>query len=191
MGLGRGGSVSNVTVTLHLGVVDIPYSEAPAVPKRSPKLLLRSAKSRKSHPTPRTPTLSHKSTGDVAEILEDKYHVMEIFFNLHSDFVADAFAESVAEAIENLAAGAPPTISFSAQAEQDIEADFRSFLTLREMDGLGYPGIPTNASGGKPGGRQGGVSHRFLHPYARSNPERPSFVDTGQYVASFRAWVDG
>jgi hypothetical protein len=172
-----------VTLVLHLGVVDIPYSEAPAVPKRSPKSLLRSAKSRKPHPTPRTPTLSHKSTGDVAEILEAKYHVMEIYYNLHVDFVVDAFAESVAEAIENLAAGAPPKISFSAQAEQDVEADFRSFLALREMDGLGYPGIPTAAA-------LAGVSHRFLHPYAR-RPSRPSFIDTGQYVASFRAWIDG
>jgi hypothetical protein len=34
-----------------------------------------------------------------------------------------------------------------------------------------------------------GVNHRFMHPYAR-RPSRPSFIDTGLYVANFTAWVD-
>jgi len=50
------------------------------------------------------------------------------------------------------------------------------------MDQLGYPGIPTGAA-------EAGVNHRLLHPYAKDNPERPSFIDTGQYQADFKSWV--
>jgi len=171
--------------TLHLGVLDVAYSDAPAAPARakSNAATLRRLSSKNPPKAPRTRSNRFKTTGDVAAILESKYHVMEIFFNLHQDFVVDELKSSMEGALQNLALGAPGnSVSFSAEAESAIEHDFRQFISLREMDGLGYPGIPTKAS-------LKGVSHRFTHPYAKRG-SRPSFIDTGLYQASFKVWVD-
>lgn len=173
-----------MTTTLHLGVVDVGYSDAPIAPARakSNKATLRRLNSKNPPQAPRTGSNSFKTTGDVAEILEAKYHVMQIFFNLHQDFIVGELEASLEGALQNLSLGAPRSISISAEAESAIENQFRQFLALREMDGLGYPGVPTKAS-------LRGVSHRFAHPYAR-RASRPSFIDTGLYQASFRAWMD-
>ncbi len=164
--------------TLHLGVLDIPYSEPPAPPRRKATI----ASARRTRINPRSTSSTTKSTGDVAEILEARYHVMEMFYHLREEYVANALAESVRGALENLVLGAPSSVSMTAEAESDIIASFKKFLSMREMDALGYPGIPTRAS-------LEGVSHRFARPHER-RASRPSFIDTGLYQSSFRAWVD-
>ena len=63
-----------------------------------------------------------------------------------------------------------------------IEQKFRSNLMRQRYDGM-ISGVPTLAS-------LKGVSHVRSHPYAKANPQRPSFVDTGMYRDSFRAWVE-
>lgn len=124
---------------------------------------------------------SGATTGDVAEILEAKYHVMEHFYEAHKEDIARNLEESLSDAIEAVMMGAPSQNPFLAGASE-IETRFRHFLSQREMDSLGYPGIPTKAA-------QKGVSHRFKHPYAKRAP-RPSFIDTGLYEQSFRAWLE-
>lgn len=156
-----------MTITLHLGVVDVPYAHNPELkPKQRKK---RSA--------------STMTTGDVADILEAKYHVMRIFFETHKADIAKDLESSLEGALENLLLGAPLGANAFAAAEGDVEKRFKDFLTNREMEGLGYPGVPTQAA-------LDGVNHRLKHPYRKSNPRRPSFVDTGLYENSFRAWVD-
>ena len=122
-----------------------------------------------------------KSTGDVAEILEGKYEVMGTFYEQHGDLVADEMAKSARNAAEALMMGAPATLDPFGAATAAIEARFRSFLVGKEMDRLGVAGVPTAAS-------LRGVSHRFKRPYAR-RASRPSFIDTGLYQSSFKAWV--
>lgn len=139
--------------TLHLGVVDVPYADA-----------------------------GGKTTGDVAEILEDKYHVMRIFFELHDKRIAEWLEDGLSGSLENLLAGAPPRNDVFGEAMEKIQIRFRHFLANKEMDALGYPGIPTAAS-------LKGVSHRFKRPYKR-RPARPSFIDTGAYQKNFKAWID-
>lgn len=163
--------------TLHLGVLDIPYSDAPSA---SPKASLAAAKRRSKIP-PRTAAPSSKSTGDVADILESRYGIMEKFFELHTPIIADELAESARGALENLMMGAPGTISLTAEAESAIEADFKRALSLREFDGV-ISGVPTQAA-------LDGVSHRFASPRG-SRGSRPSFIDTGLYQMSFKTWVD-
>jgi hypothetical protein len=53
----------------------------------------------------------------------------------------------------------------------------------QEIESMGLRGVPTKAA-------LKGINHRLRHPYRKSNPRRPSFVDTGLYVASFRAWME-
>lgn len=140
-----------MTLFLHLGVTEIPYS----------------------HQT-------GKNTGDIAEILEDKYHVIETFYDLHGAFIQDAVERSTAGALENLLLGGPGTLSFSAEAESEIENEFRTWLVARGMD-YQVVGVPTKAS-------LAGFSHRFKHPGGQRG-SRPSFIDTGMYVTTYHVWT--
>lgn len=150
---------------LHLGVVDIPYAEEPR----------KTARPEKGD--------NARSTGDVAEYLENKYHVMEHFFQAHGDDIAALLENSVAGSLETLLMGGvtPPGFDLNASALEQIKKLFSKFLSNREMDALGYPGIPTLAS-------IMGVNHRFKS--GKGTPGRPSFIDTGLYEASFKAWID-
>lgn len=138
-------------LTLHLGVVDMPYA-----------------------------TQGGQTTGEVAQILEDKYHVMEVFFELHKDEIAAAMVESMGDAIDGLSMGMPVGNNALGAVEGMIGARFKTFIDMKEMDGLGiFPKVPTQAS-------LDGVSHRFKGK--RGVPGRPSFQDTGLYEDSFVAW---
>lgn len=154
--------------TLHLGVLDVPYSPPPKEAKTKNKV---------------TPPAS-KTTGEVAEILERKYQIMHHFLEVgqQGESVRDILIDSINGAIESILTGAPATQDPFGTATQKIEKKFDDFITYKVMDRLGIPGVPTLAS-------LRGVNHRMKHPYARREP-RPSFVDTGQYLVHFRAWVD-
>lgn len=144
---------------LHLGVIDLAYAH------------------------------SGVTTGDVAEWLEKRYHIMESFYTIHEDEIAQEIVDGLAGTIESLSLGAPPTIDPFGEATSAIKDMFSKFLESREMDGVGYSKIPTVASGGT-SKRKGGINHRLKHPYKMSNPVRPSFIDTSLFESSFTAWVD-
>ena len=156
---------------LHLGVIDQNYSYDQQVGRRKTRRVTKSV-----------------STGDVAEFLENKYHLFEVFYEIHQADIAADLEEGLAGTLESLLMGASPDLSAFGSAESNIDERFRKFLDAGEMEALGYPGVPTEASGR--GKRVGGINHRLRHPYARSNPARPSFIDTGLLQASFKSWVD-
>ncbi|MEJ0017531.1 MAG: hypothetical protein WDN25_13390 [Acetobacteraceae bacterium] len=168
--------------TLHLGTIDVPYSASSYSGPTSPKRVIGQARRGKAN-TPHNAAPNTTTTGDVAEILEAKYHVMEVFYeDVGADAVAKAIEHSVADAIESLAMGAPADIDPHAGAMSEIETAFKLFLSQKEIEAVGIPGVPTKAA-------LLGVSHRFAHPHAKRAP-RPSFIDTGLYQANFKAWVD-
>jgi hypothetical protein len=123
------------------------------------------------------------STGDVAQILEAKYRIMELFFEAHKGDIEDALLESLGGDIESVLMGKVPGSNSFAAAESRIAELFRNFITLREIEGMGQPGIPTEAA-------IKGINHRLKHPYAKANPRRSSFDDTGLYLDCFRAWLE-
>lgn len=160
--------IAAAVTKLHLGVVDIPYASSYVSARRAG-----------SAPG----TGSTNSTGDVAEILERRYGVCEKFVDIYGNKVAELVAEALQGKLESILMGAPVDTSMVLEEGQlsEIEELFRKMLDNRELDGK-VPGVPTGAS-------LSGVSHRFLHPHAR-RPARPSFIDTGQYQAAFRAWME-
>lgn len=121
------------------------------------------------------------STGDVAGFLEAKYGIMNAFYRVKGDKIGDFMANSVAGALESLMMG--ETIDPWAHGTQMIENEFREFISSKEAEKVGIPGTPTQAA-------LRGVNHRLKHPYAKKNPRRPSFNDTGLYMNSFRAWME-
>lgn len=142
-----------MTLTLHLGVVDLPYEYGKEA----------------------------RTTGDVAEILEAKYGVMETFYERHEEEITQAIENGLAGSLESILSGAPIRNDLFASSEAKIEQSFRKFLDTKEMDGLA-PGVPTQAA-------TRGVNHRLKRPYRRRS-SRPSFIDTGLYESSFKAWID-
>jgi hypothetical protein len=122
------------------------------------------------------------STYEVARILEHKYHVMEHFYRKHEDEITQIIMDDLDEAALTAQMGGPAELAEDSSGMQKIRAMFNTFLDSKEIETMGVAGVPTKAA-------LHGVSHRFKHPYARRGP-RPSFIDTGLYEASFRAWVD-
>lgn len=145
---------------LHLGVIDVPYSSLnlPGVGKGG------------------------ETTGDVAEILEAKYNVIETFWELHAQEGADALAEGMRGTLESLLMGAPPTQNPFGSGESAIDDMFRKCLDSKELEAIGIPGVATQAA-------KDGVNHRMKHSHA-NRPARPSFIDTGLLQSSFKSWVD-
>lgn len=156
---------------LHLGVIDIPYARPPAKrPRRRAKTIAGT-----------------QTTGDVAEWLENKYHVMEIFFETHKDdVVAPALENSVQGAIESLMMGAPIALDPFGSAASAIEDRMKQFIVMGEMDAMGYPGVPTQAARDRASGKR--RSSRFKN--RRATGAAVSFYDTGLYESSMKAWVD-
>ena len=147
--------------TLHLGVLDQPYDDG-------------------------------ATTFSVAEILEAKYHVMEIFYELRKEDVAKALEKSIQSALDMLDSDAPAeSINPFATASADIEASFKQFLDSQEIERIGYPGVPTQAA-------LDGVRTSYKNPTGNKkkrgkrvkHPRRPSFIDTGLYEDSMKAWID-
>jgi hypothetical protein len=148
-----------VSLTLHLGVTEIPYSQSGGKTKTTP----------------------NETTGDVADILEAKYGIMQFFFDHHAAEIAKVLEEGLAGSFESLLSGAPPRRDPFMSGVSKVEAMFRQFLERAEMNGQ-VAGVPTKAS-------LKGVSHRFKHPSAKRGA-RPSFIDTALFEQSFRSWVD-
>lgn len=122
------------------------------------------------------------TTGEVATILEDRYHVMETFFELKKDQIAEILAEGMADSINSLINGRPPDASPTYDPEQQIELLFRTFLDANEMQTLAAKfgmNLTAAAARGDNARKKSGKSNA-----------RPTFIDTGTYRAAFRAWVE-
>jgi hypothetical protein len=151
---------------LHLGVVDVPYVQA---------LSRRQKKARAGTVT----------TGDVATWLENRYGVMETFFASRGEQIADDLAGALGGTLESFMMGAPPSIDPFGSATSSIEDQFKQFLATGEMEMLGVAGVPTQAALERRAGRR--RSGRMKRRRAGTGV---SFIDTGLYQSSFKAWID-
>jgi hypothetical protein len=122
------------------------------------------------------------STVEVAQILEDKYHVMQTFADLYMDVIVNALEKSTTDALENILNGDPVPDNIFAPAESQIEKAFKfEFLEQGAMEVMGVAGVPTQASIDR-------RASRFSK--GKSKTARPSFIDTGVYENSFKAWIE-
>ena len=157
-----------MTITLHLGVLDFPF------------------------------TSSSDTSGGVAEILERKYGIMEFFAEQQATFISQTLDKDLSNFLDNMLSGKELKSEPFRGSCQKIEQLFRQALTDEFMNGHSLKGrpVPTRAA-------LDGVSHRFADPYfvTRTNKKtgkvskvkrnrRPSFIDTGTYRQSFKAWIE-
>jgi hypothetical protein len=168
---------SPARITLHLGVVDVPYANEAQNTK-----IPQARKGKANKPLKLKSSGATKTTGDVAEILEAKYGIMEAFAMWRMPDIAKSLEESLAGELETLLMGGQTSGNPFKSAESAIETMFKNFLGSGEVEHSGLLGVPTQAA-------LNGVNHRLAHPYAKSNPRRESFIDTGGYQTHFKAWV--
>lgn len=164
-------------LTLHLGVIDQPYSayeHAEKIPK---------AKKGKANKPLKGSSGATKTTGDVAEILEEKYGILDTFAFARLPDIAKALEESIAGELENMLMGAPASGSPFKGAESAVSTMMKQFVSSQQIEHMGIEGVPTQAA-------LDGVNHRLKHPYVKRNPQRPSFMDTHLMVNSYIAWLD-
>lgn len=172
--------------TLIFGVDDIPYVRLPdnTTPRmhKPPKIGKNGQPLRARKPTAPTSIGVHtesgaQTTGDVAGWLENKYHVMEIFYELHEEEIVEIIGRWYLTQHEAAMMGGSPNMQGFID---EIAVLFHQFIDTKEMDGTATPGVPTKAS-------LKGIDHRRKNN--RGVPGRPSFRDTGNYEDSFRAWL--
>lgn len=168
-----------MTLTLHLGVIDLPYLNPKEQPAKRKARLGKALKKPARKPSGED---EGKTTGDVAEIIEAKYGLMEAFYENKEEAIVGFLEDGIAGALESLLSGAPTSLDPFGEGTAKIEEAFKDALSSREVEGWGIAGVATEAA-------RKGVSHRLKHPYAKENPRRPSFIDTGLMQASFKAWV--
>jgi hypothetical protein len=165
------------SISLKMGFINTPYTaESVARPVTAAR-----AESRR----PRRRSFSKTMTAeDVAAILEAKYQVVDEFTKLHAADIQLAILSQFEKVAGDYMAGArrPSNMGNALKpATKEIEAMFKKFLDTEEMNGR-VPGVPTKAA--LAGVRHGRGSKTM------QGVSRPSFIDTGIYRASFRAWVD-
>lgn len=119
------------------------------------------------------------TTAEVAQKLEDEYQVMQHFADHHADFISIAIENDISKGIDALMRGLPLNMQLNGACDK-IKVMFNYFLDNKEMD-YQVPGVPTKAS-------LQGKSSRLKKGLLPGT--RPSFIDTGLYEQSFRAWVD-
>ena len=143
--------------TLHLGVIDVAYSD------------------------PDNKSLS--TTGEVAEVLEERFEVIGTFYELYGQKIADEIASVMASEINAMAKGEPLGNLPIQKAMEKIRTWFSNYLDQGEWEA---------STGIKIGVAQEGVSHRFkdARNLAGKRGSRPAFVDTGLFQASFRSWME-
>lgn len=160
-------------IILHLGVIDQPYTSYDAGRKAA------NPKRRGKKAPPAAKKSRVVTTAQVAQWLEDRYQVMEVFYESDGG-VLPLLKESMDDAMENVLMGAPVDANPFLGATSEIQKRFKMFISNRTMETMGYPGVPTQAA-------LMGVNSRLK---MRRGARRPSFRDTGLYQASFMAWVD-
>jgi len=165
-------------IALHFGFINTPYTrETIARPFTSAKLKEKGKLKRGSS--------KNMTALKVADILEAKYNVVETFHAIHEEEIKNVMHEGFKEVAERMISerGGQTRASLKnlmKPATKQIENMFRQFLDHEEMNGM-IEGVPTDAAkGGKLRGR-GKITRRGI--------QRASFVNTGIYKASFRAWV--
>lgn len=134
---------------LSLGVVDVSYSDPDAK--------------------------GAVTTGEVAEFLENKYHVMRVFYELHEKEIGQQIGVAVVERMESALQGNP--MQSGDVKIDDLKKMFRRYLDAGEWE---------RTSGQTIAAAKQGVSHRKK---SKKRGQRVAFIDTGLYQSSFEAWL--
>jgi len=165
-------------IVLHLGVLDVPYSNLEQTEK-----VPQAKKGKANKPVKKKTNAATKTTGEVAEILEEKYGVLDTFAFARLPDIAKELENSIAGELETMMMGGSPSGKPFKGAESAITTMMKKFISGQAIEHMGVEGVPTQVA-------LHGVNHRLKHPYAKANERRPSFMDTTLYWQNLIAWFD-
>ena len=117
------------------------------------------------------------TTGEVGAILEDKYHVMRVFYETYQRKIAEAVAAEMQVRLDSLMEGNQDAMNGEVMIDR-IHAMFSNYLDLDEWQQITGQVIMA---------AQGGAN---LRKKSKKSNARPAFIDTGTYQRSMRAWLD-
>ena len=128
------------------------------------------------------------TTSKVAKGLEDRYGVMQSFYQQYEPVIADTIADAFLDAFE--AGGSVENVPLDG-----IKDLFYNFLTSQEVEKIGIRGLPSQRA---LQGWRSRMNNPLYVEKKRKNgtislkprPRRPSLIDTGLYMNSFVSWVD-
>lgn len=116
-------------------------------------------------------------TGGVAEILEEKFGVMQVFADQNEEFIAGVIEAGIANALDNIEMGAPLGADLFAGAMAKIENRFHEYIDSGEH------GIKTKSM-------QNALSGTRKKRQYRKVTGKTAFFDTGAYYRNFHAWAE-
>jgi hypothetical protein len=123
-----------------------------------------------------------KTTSEVAEILENKYHPFTIFFEERKSKIGEWLAEAMADEIASIINGRPRSRDPYFPAMEKIEKEFRQFLDADEISKI----LPITQ---QITAAQLGKNSRKKKGYNKNYEARPALIDTGLFQSAFRAWI--
>jgi hypothetical protein len=131
-----------------------------------------------------TPYPDGDTADKIARILEDEYGIVEHFRDFNQDLISELMHEAMMDHDEELMS----TGRIELPAIEDL---FKQFLNSNEMAKLGVGGVPVRASRRKVKVGEYRRRGRWVKGYTRLGATmRSSFVKTGTYRDSFRAWIE-
>jgi hypothetical protein len=126
-----------------------------------------------------TPYPGGDTADKIARILEAEYGIVQHFLTLHKDTISELIHQALADSLE------------TGEIElTSVEKLFHQFLDSGEIERLGIPGTPTEASKKKTKVGTHIRRGKWVSGYTRRQRARASFVKTGTYRDSFRAWIE-
>ena len=115
--------------------------------------------------------------GEVAEILEGKFDVMQIFANMNEAKIAAFIEQGIADSIESKMMGAPDDLDMFGSAMEKIKDGFDEYID-QQQHGIKLKKFNRPMAGA-----------RFKKQY-RKVAKTLAFVDSGMYRSNFKAWVE-
>lgn len=141
----------------------------------------------------------HKSTAEVAELLEDQYGVFTSFAEYRGQEIADLIGVDAEKAIALMLDGKSVDVeAVFAPSGKKITKLLHHFFTSQEVETVGIANVPTkDALAGKSFKFDKGITARRWvkkglrgggREYTKRNP-RPSFIFSGVFEASLKAEI--
>lgn len=133
---------------------------------------------------------------DLGKILESKYGLFSNFYKLHEKDIGEDIDSAFSKAVDSVMNGDERSaVGQIMKAGEKITDKLHNFISLREIEKMGIPGVPTEAAllglslrtkNDKPIGKaKKGVKYKQV-----KGPRRPSFMYSGVFEASLKAWIE-
>lgn len=119
------------------------------------------------------------TTESVATELEERYGIMQHFYSENAQKIANYLENDLNDILDSFLNG-QPQVNFE-ESMGKIKKDFTRALEDQFLDGK-VKGVATKRA-------KSGYRSRFKDKKKDKSP-RASFIDTGNYLASFKAWIE-